>query len=229
MIELKELIQRGILMSHLQQFNNQIQTEEQLRELLGHPSELASKKVISSIDQNCMDFIELSPFIVLSTSDHLGNCDVSPRGDPPGFVKVLNEKVLLIPERPGNKRFDSLRNILGNPHIGILFFIPGLEETLRINGKANIIKDIDLLEQMQANGRTPTLAVAVEVEEAFIHLPRHLNARSYGKLTLGQVQNTCHLRPEFFMNTLNCLERPLPHLRNDYRKVIISDYIKFHL
>ncbi|MCM3584531.1 pyridoxamine 5'-phosphate oxidase family protein [Mesobacillus maritimus] len=156
-------------MSHLQQFNNQIQTEEQLRELLGHPSELASKKVISSIDQNCMDFIELSPFIVLSTSDHLGNCDVSPRGDAPGFVKVLNEKVLLIPERPGNKRFDSLRNILGNPHIGILFFIPGLEETLRINGKANIIKDIDLLEQMQANGRTPTLAVAVEVEEAFIH------------------------------------------------------------
>lgn len=106
---------------------------------------------------------------MISSSDKSGNCDVSPRGDMPGFIKVLNEKYLIIPERPGNKRIDTMLNILANPNVGLLFFIPGLEETLRVNGKACLVKDNELLEQMAVSGRMPLLAIGVEVEECFIH------------------------------------------------------------
>jgi len=103
----------------------------------------------------------------MSTSDR--NCDASPRGDKPGFVLVLNEKQLIIPERPGNKRIDSLRNILSNPKIGLLFFIPGLGETLRVNGSATIVKDDELLRKMAVKDKNPILGIGVEVEECFIH------------------------------------------------------------
>ncbi|MGM0900920.1 MAG: pyridoxamine 5'-phosphate oxidase family protein [Bacillota bacterium] len=153
----------------LNNFSDMIQSETELRQLLGYPSELVKRKVISSIDHHCTEFISHSPFVVLSTSSHEGECDVSPRGDAPGFVHILNEKTLIIPERPGNKRMDSLRNIITNPRIGLLFMIPGLEETLRVNGKATLVKDQDLLEQMAVKGKTPALAIGVEVEECFIH------------------------------------------------------------
>ncbi|MDR4887792.1 pyridoxamine 5'-phosphate oxidase family protein [Fredinandcohnia sp. QZ13] len=150
-------------------FKNSVETEEELRTIIGFPSELVENKGITYIDHHCKEFISKSPFVVLSTSDKFGFCDVSPRGDQPGSVLVLNEKQLIIPERPGNKRIDSLRNILSNPKIGLLFLIPGLGETLRMNGNATIIKDEELLEKMAVKDKPPLLGIGVEVEECFIH------------------------------------------------------------
>jgi uncharacterized protein len=150
-------------------FLQKVETEEELRSMMGTPSELVKRKAISYLDQNCLEFIANSPFLVISTSDESGFCDVSPRGDQAGFVQVPSEKHLIIPERPGNKRMDSLRNILTNPRIGLLFMIPGLGETLRVNGKAMLVKDEELLGEMAVNGRKPLIGIGVEVEECFIH------------------------------------------------------------
>lgn len=156
-------------MSHSDNFKHAVKTEEELRSIIGLPSELATKKVINHLDNHCLDFISQSPFFVLATSDDSGFCDVSPRGDKPGFVQVLDNKRLVIPERPGNKRIDSMRNILSNPRVGLLFFIPRLGETLRVNGIATIIQDDDILEKMEVLGKKPLLGIVVEVEECFIH------------------------------------------------------------
>ncbi len=99
-----------------------ISTEEELRELLGYPSAMVKRKVISALDEHCQEFISKSPFLVISSSDKFGYCDVSPRGDEPGFIYIENEHRLVIPERPGNKRMDTLRHILKNPRVGLLFF-----------------------------------------------------------------------------------------------------------
>jgi uncharacterized protein len=154
------------------QFKELIHSKEELRTLIGFPSELVERKMITYLDHNCEEYISKSPFLVISSSDQSGNCDVSPRGDMAGFVKVLNEKYLIIPERPGNKRIDTMRNILANPNVGLLFMIPGLGETLRVNGKACLVRDNELLEQMEVKGRKPLLGIGVEVEECFIHCPK---------------------------------------------------------
>ncbi|WP_394217650.1 pyridoxamine 5'-phosphate oxidase family protein [Halobacillus trueperi] len=150
-------------------FQHVITNEEELRTITGEPSELVENKVIHHLDENCKQFIQQSPFLTLATSDSKGNCDVSPRGDEKGFVHILNEHTLIIPERPGNKRVDSMKNLLSNPHAGLIFFIPGLEETLRVNGKACIMADKNFLEKMAHKGKVPSLGIAVEVEECFIH------------------------------------------------------------
>ncbi len=142
---------------------------EEFRLFIGKPSERAANKVISFIDQHCRSFISMSPFMTLATSNSEGKCDVSPRGDFPGFVSVLDEHHLFIPERPGNRRMDSAENIITNPNIGLIFFIPGLGETLRINGKAYISRDPELLEKNSVNGRAPLFGILVEVEECYIH------------------------------------------------------------
>ncbi len=98
-----------------------ISTEEELRQILGQPSERALKKVISSLDHHCVDFLSKSPFLVLATANKLGECDASPRGDAPGFVYVLNKNKIIVPERPGNRRIDSILNIISNPHVGLIF------------------------------------------------------------------------------------------------------------
>ncbi|MFC0190171.1 pyridoxamine 5'-phosphate oxidase family protein [Fictibacillus aquaticus] len=158
----------------LAQFTKVVTQKDELRELMGKPSQFAVKKVISSLDEHCRTLISLSPFLVLSTSNSEGHCDASPRGDHPGFVQVLDDKTLLIPERPGNKRVDSLTNILSNPRAGLLFLIPGMGETLRINGKACIVRDEELLQRMAVKGKLPLAAVAVEVEEIFIHCAKSI-------------------------------------------------------
>lgn len=161
---------RGVmLMGSSQGFNQTIETEEELRSIIGFPSQLIRNKVITYLDEHCVNFISKSPFLVISTADDAGYCDSSPKGDNPGFVLVLDEKHLIIPERPGNKKIDSMRNILSNPRIGLLFIIPGMEETLRVNGKAAIVKDEELLEKMKFKGKKPLLGIGVEVEECFIH------------------------------------------------------------
>jgi uncharacterized protein len=133
------------------------------------PSELVVAKEINFLDVHCKSLIERSPFVLLATSNKQGRCDVSPKGDAPGFVQVLDDKHLAIPDRPGNARLDSLENILENPHIGLLFVIPGTRETLRINGKAVISKDDGILDKATVDGKRPLLAIGVEVQEAFIH------------------------------------------------------------
>ncbi|WP_232699534.1 pyridoxamine 5'-phosphate oxidase family protein [Brevibacillus daliensis] len=142
---------------------------EELRSVYGYPGERAVNKVISSLDQHCREFISKSPFLSLATSNSSGHCDVSPRGDKPGFVLVLDDHRLFIPERLGNRRLDSIQNIITNPNVGLLFFIPGLGETLRVNGKAFVCRDPELLEKSAVNGRTPLFGIGVEVEECYAH------------------------------------------------------------
>jgi uncharacterized protein len=150
-------------------FKKPITSREALRTVIREPSGLVIAKEINFLDEHCKSLIALSPFILIATSNKQGRCDVSPKGDPPGFVQVLSDKHLAIPDRPGNARLDSIENILENPHIGLLFVIPGTRETLRINGKATIIQDDDVLERAIVDGKRPTLAIGVEVQEAFIH------------------------------------------------------------
>jgi uncharacterized protein len=150
-------------------FQQQINSLDELREVIGVPSDLVIRKQLSSLDVHCRTFIAHSPFALLSTANAAGDCDVSPRGDGPGFVHVLDEQTLLVPDRPGNRRIDSLSNVIENPHVGLLFIIPGMEETLRVNGRATIVRDPDLLASMSVQGKRPLLAIAVEVEQAFLH------------------------------------------------------------
>ncbi|MED1601362.1 pyridoxamine 5'-phosphate oxidase family protein [Alkalihalophilus marmarensis] len=146
-----------------------INTENELLNILGEPSLLAKRKVIDHIDRHVSEFLSKSPFVVISTANAAGLCDASPRGDAPGFVSILDSKTLIIPERPGNKRLDSIKNILQNSQIGLLCIIPGLNETLRINGKARVTNDQNLLESMSVKGKIPILGIVVEVEECFLH------------------------------------------------------------
>jgi PPOX class probable FMN-dependent enzyme len=153
-------------------FSQPIRTLEELRGVVPEPNELARRKQISVIDGHCRSFIERSPFLFLATSSARGDCDVSPKGDAPGFVQVLDETTIVIPDRPGNNRLDSLRNIIENPHAGVLFIIPGAEWTLRVNGRATIIRDDEILQRCAVGGKQPALGIAIEVEEAFLHCPK---------------------------------------------------------
>lgn len=150
-------------------FENVINTEEELRAILGHPNEIVLRKTINHIDDNCRSFIENSPFIVIGSSDLDGKFDVSPKGDPAGFVKILTDKLLAIPERPGNKKADTFSNIIQNPNVGLIFLIPGVKETLRVNGSAKIVTDKKVLELLICDDKLPAFAVIVEVKEAFMH------------------------------------------------------------
>jgi PPOX class probable FMN-dependent enzyme len=150
-------------------FRETVTTEAELRQLVGEPSALALAKELGTLDVHCRAFIARSPFLLLATSGAGGRCDVSPKGDGPGFVQVLDDRHLLIPDRPGNKRLDGMRNLVSNPHAGLIFLIPGVEETLRVNGRAWIVRDADLLERCEVRGKVPALGIGVEVEEAFIH------------------------------------------------------------
>jgi PPOX class probable FMN-dependent enzyme len=143
--------------------------EEQLRTLYHKAEGLAVRKSIGFIDKHARAFIALSPFLTLSTQSPDGRADVSPRGDPPGFVRVLDPKRLLIPDRSGNNRLDSLTNILANPCVGLLFFIPGFEDSLRINGRARLTRDPALLAGLEMQGKAPKCGIEVTVDELFFH------------------------------------------------------------
>lgn len=145
-----------------------------LRALYGEPSIRAASKVLSRLDAHCRAFIGLSPFCVLATAAADGSADCSPKGDAPGFVRVLDDETLLIPDRPGNNRVDSMSNVVENPNVGLIFFVPGMNETLRINGKAGITTDGALLEPLSVNGKRPRTGLVVKVEEAFLHCAKAL-------------------------------------------------------
>ena len=127
------------------------------------------EKTLSSLDRHCLTFIERSPFVLIASSNAEGRVDISPKGDAPGFVKVIDEETLVIPDRPGNQRFDTFRNLFESPRVGLIFLIPGKRETLRISGTAEVVRDPELLGTLAANGKVPALAIAVHVDEAFFH------------------------------------------------------------
>lgn len=145
-----------------------------LRAHIGAVNPLAERKVLDRLDGFCRDFIALSPFLVLATADGAGRADASPRGDAPGFVQVLDECTLLIPDRPGNNRVDSFGNVVAAPAVGLIFMVPGIAETLRVNGRARLTRDAELLEPTTVQERTPTLGLLVEVDEAFFHCGKAL-------------------------------------------------------
>lgn len=153
-------------------FTNVITEETELRDVFGWPTERALNKQIEHLDQHCKAIINKSPFLLLGTSNESGNCDVSPKGDYPGFVRVLDNKTIAIPDLPGNNRLDTLINMINNPQVGLIFMIPGMNETLRINGKVELVRDDDLLETMAYQGKLPKLAIVVHIEEVFTHCPK---------------------------------------------------------
>ncbi len=149
--------------------DHRIETAAQLQALIGEPNPLTPKKLFSALDESAIDFIRRSPFLVLATADAEGYEDASPKGDGPGFVVVEDEHTLLIPERKGNRLMFSLRNILANPQVGIIFLVPGTDETLRVNGAAELSDDPDLLVRLSARGAPALLATRVTVRECFFH------------------------------------------------------------
>ncbi|WP_250030205.1 MSMEG_1061 family FMN-dependent PPOX-type flavoprotein [Paractinoplanes maris] len=149
-----------------------IGTEAELRELVAPPPRFIAEKGIDHIDAESRRFLELSPFFLLATSAGDGTCDVSPRGDPPGSVLVLDDRTLAFANRKGNGRLDSLLNILERPRVGLLFLVPGSGDTIRVNGRARIVADAPYLDRMAVKGVTPDLAVEVTVEELFLHCAR---------------------------------------------------------
>ena len=151
-----------------------IGSEDALRGLYKTPGEVAAKKVLSRLDKHCKRFIELSPFLCMATAGADGSADVSPRGDAPGFVGVPDDTTVVIPDRVGNNRLDTLANIVENPNVGLIFFIPGFNDILRINGRGKIVGDLDLLAGYTVKGKVPVTAVVVTVDEAFLHCPKAL-------------------------------------------------------
>jgi PPOX class probable FMN-dependent enzyme len=145
-----------------------ITDEAALRAVIGgDPQPVVVSKISDRLNDLTRQFIERAPFVCLATSAPDGSCDVSPRGDPAGFVRILDDRTLLLPERPGNRIADSLRNILVNPHVGLLFVIPGVGDTFRVNGRATITDDAELLQSCEVGGKLPKLGIVVEVDEAY--------------------------------------------------------------
>ena len=147
---------------------------ETLRTHMGRVSDMADRKVLPRLDAHCRHFIALSPFLVLASSDARGGVDASPRGDPPGFVRVLDDSTLLLPDRPGNNRVDSFQNILTAPGVGMIFFVPGIDETLRVNGTARLLDESEALEPSTVAGRTPRTGLVITIQEAFFHCAKAL-------------------------------------------------------
>ncbi len=146
----------------------------ELRTAYREPNERAQQKVLGHLDEHSRNFIALSPFCILTSVGADGLMDTSPRGDPPGFVAVLDERTLLVPDRPGNNQVDSLQNVLTNPQVGLLFLVPGMNETLRVSGTVEIVTDEELLAPLSIKGKAPLSGLRVTVEEAFLHCGRSL-------------------------------------------------------
>ena len=144
-------------------------SRDELRTLYKSPGDNAVRKELRALDPHSKGFLAKSPFVLIGSSDGNGNADVTPKGDKPGFVAVLDDTTLAIPDRPGNNRLDTLENVLANPSVGLLFLIPGMNETLRVNGTARITADTALRERLQAEGKLPTTVMVVEVKAVYMH------------------------------------------------------------
>jgi PPOX class probable FMN-dependent enzyme len=149
-----------------------IASEADLRAILGEPTELVLSKITDRLNHLTRQFIERSPFLCIATASPEGGLDVSPRGDPAGFVRILDERTLLIPDRPGNRIADTLRNVLADPRVALLFLIPGVGDTFRVNGTARLVDDPELLEPSAVEGKVPTLGILVTIDEAYTQCPK---------------------------------------------------------
>jgi len=158
----------------IERFRSVIKSADELTELLGAPSESTIKKELAELDHHMEAFIATSPFLLLGTVDSGGRCDVSPRGDMPAVAHVLDSRTLAIPEWKGNRRADSLKNIIKTGRIGLLFMTPGLGETLRVNGRACVIRDDDVLKTMTKQGKQPLIGIGVEIDECFFQCAKAL-------------------------------------------------------
>ncbi|HEY2310196.1 MAG TPA: pyridoxamine 5'-phosphate oxidase family protein [Gaiellaceae bacterium] len=149
--------------------------EAQLRDVLGgEPTELVRKKIADRLNPLTRQFVERSPLVIVATGRPDGGLDVSPRGDPAGFVRILDERTLLLPDRPGNKLADTLTNLLEDDRIALLFLIPGIDDTFRVNGRARIVDDPELLAPSTVEGKAPRLGILVKLEEAYTQCPKAL-------------------------------------------------------
>ena len=146
-----------------------ISSRAELRELLGQPTEAAATKDRRSLHQRDREWLAQSGFVLIATAGVDGRCDVSPKGDPAGFTLVLDDTTLVVPDRPGNRRADGFHNILGNPHVGLIYLIPGRGDTLRINGRATLVRDGPFFADLAIKGKRPSLAMVVDIEEVFYH------------------------------------------------------------
>ena len=146
-----------------------VTSHDELRDLLGQPARRSAEKERRTLHDLDRQWLAASPFCLVATAGADGTCDVSPKGDPAGFALVLDDTTIAIPERPGNKRADGFHNILDNPHVGLIFFIPGRDDTLRVNGRATILRDAPFFDEMAVRGRRPQLAIQVEIEQIFYH------------------------------------------------------------
>ena len=151
-----------------------VTSEEELRDIIGGPTELVLAKLADRLNELTRQFIERSPFVCVATARPDGGIDVSPRGDPPGFVRVIDERTVLLPERPGNRIADTLTNLLADPRVALLFLIPGVGDTFRVNGTAVITDDRDLLSTSAVNGKVPRLGIVVSVMEAYTQCAKAL-------------------------------------------------------
>lgn len=150
-------------------FSDFISTEEQLRAVIGHPSHRVLAKHVRALDAHCRAFIAASPYVVIASADGDGAIDVSPKGDPPGFVHVLDDRTLAVPERPGNRKADTFTNVLQNDRVGLLFLVPGKAESLRISGTGALIRDRWLRDRLKVKAKVPELVLVVAVQEVFFH------------------------------------------------------------
>jgi uncharacterized protein len=155
-----------------QHFEEVITSRERLRELNKHPSHLVSNKAIDHLDDICCRFIAACPFLVIASRGRDGRLDLSPKGDPAGFVTVLDDKTLAIPDRLGNNRLDTFENLLVNPEVGLIFIIPGNGDTLRVSGTGQIVRDSALQDKLAVKGKSPNFVLVITVEEAFLHCPK---------------------------------------------------------
>lgn len=151
-----------------------VATEAELRAIYPPQSELVKRKAMPALDRHGRRFIELSPFVCVATYRADGGADVSPKGDAPGFVAILDERTLFVPDRPGNNRLDSLSNVLANPAVALIFLIPGVEETFRVQGKGKVVRDQKFLERFAVNGKVPRTGLLIEIEECFLHCSKAL-------------------------------------------------------
>jgi uncharacterized protein len=180
-----------------------VTSHDDLREILGKPLERVATKDRPSLDETAREWLAASPFCLVATAGADGTCDVSPKGDPPGFTLVLDDRTIVIPERPGNRRADGFHNILDNPHIGLIYLLPGRGDTLRINGRARLVRDEPYFDRMIVKGHRPVLAVLVEIEQVFYHCSKAFLRSALWKPETWQPQ-AAPSRPEI----AKALERP---------------------
>lgn len=154
------------------QVTAEITSADELRHLIGEPLAPARNKERRALDDIHLTWLAHSPFCVIASSAPDGSCDTSPKGDPPGFTQVIDSQTIAIPDRPGNKRVDGLQNILENPHVGLMYLVPGRGDTLRINGRARLVRDAPYFDEMVVRGHRPRIAIEVSIEQVYFHCPK---------------------------------------------------------